>query len=582
VIHRISLLLLFAAAVVAEATYAWGELLPEEVAIIAARGSRDSEGLAKYYAQQRGIPLDNICAVDVPRGESLDRELWRSAVQPEIYQWIVEHDADAKLKCLVTMYDVPLKIGPAPADTLDDYREFLEAERQARITQLENVTQAFNEIAANVPDPEGEAVAAAEEAAEKSPDAEASKPELDRLKANLEKALQAAQRRAGKLPAGEREPALLRVQQLASAVGGVNVLLGALGQRIQQGGDLPAAARSDFDMLRGQGAAMTEAKAVLDRVAASPERDAAMLTFIDRAGGMTASIQWLDEQLAVVKANDTSAGFDSELSLVMWEDDYQLLRWQPNYLRGGYDNSGLRKIHRTLMVSRIDAPTIKLAKGLIDAAIKAEKEGLKGKAYFDARGLATLDPSKQYAPGSFEDFDRALLLTAKGIDQQTDIEVVLDEKPALFQAGQCPDAALYCGWYSLAKYVDAFDWSPGAVGYHLASSEAASLRDEKSQVWCKRMLEDGVAATIGPVSEPYLFSFPRPEEFFALLLRGELTLVECYYRTLPLNSWRMALIGDPLYRPFKSKPMKGVGIGGIEPPPAASPAAPPAAAAPSP
>jgi uncharacterized protein (TIGR03790 family) len=174
------------------------------------------------------------------------------------------------------------------------------------------------------------------------------------------------------------------------------------------------------------------------------------------------------------------------------------------------------------------------------------------------------------------------LLTAKGIDQQTDIEVVLDEKPALFQAGQCPDAALYCGWYSLAKYVDAFDWSPGAVGYHLASSEAASLRDEKSQVWCKRMLEDGVAATIGPVSEPYLFSFPRPEEFFALLLRGELTLVECYYRTLPLNSWRMALIGDPLYRPFKSKPMKGVGIGGIEPPPAASPAAPPAAAAPSP
>ena len=42
--------------------------------------------------------------------------------------------------------------------------------------------------------------------------------------------------------------------------------------------------------------------------------------------------------------------------------------------------------------------------------------------------------------------------------------------------GNDPDAALYCGWYSLAKYVDAFDWKPGAVAYHLASSEAHTLR----------------------------------------------------------------------------------------------------------
>jgi uncharacterized protein (TIGR03790 family) len=111
---------------------------------------------------------------------------------------------------------------------------------------------------------------------------------------------------------------------------------------------------------------------------------------------------------------------------------------------------------------------------------------------------------------------------------------------------------LYCGWYSLAKYVDAFDWTPGAVAYHLASGEAATLRDPASQAWCKKLLEDGVCATIGPVYEPYLVSFPRPNEFFALLLQGELTLVECYTRTNPFNSWMMTLIGDPLYRPFKN------------------------------
>ena len=91
------------------------------------------------------------------------------------------------------------------------------------------------------------------------------------------------------------------------------------------------------------------------------------------------------------------------------------------------------------------------------------------------------------------------------------------------------------------------------MAYHLASSEAATLRDPGSQVWCKRMLEEGVCATMGPVYEPYLSAFPRPNEFFAVLLQGDLTLVECYYRTKPFNSWMMTLIGDPLYRPFAKR-----------------------------
>ena len=90
------------------------------------------------------------------------------------------------------------------------------------------------------------------------------------------------------------------------------------------------------------------------------------------------------------------------------------------------------------------------------------------------------------------------------------------------------------------------------MAYHLASSEATTLREPGSQAWCKRMIEDGVAATIGPVYEPYLMSFPRPEQFFGVLLKGDLTLVEAYYKTLPFNSWMMTLIGDPLYRPFKN------------------------------
>ncbi|MCK5914085.1 MAG: TIGR03790 family protein, partial [Desulfuromusa sp.] len=115
-----------------------------------------------------------------------------------------------------------------------------------------------------------------------------------------------------------------------------------------------------------------------------------------------------------------------------------------------------------------------------------------------------------------------------------------------------PQSALYCGWYSLGKYVDAFDWQRGAVGYHIASSECTTLKKEGSQVWCKRMLEDGVAATIGPVTEPYVQGFPLPELFFGFLLDGYYTLAESYFLSLPYLSWQMVLIGDPLYRPFRN------------------------------
>jgi hypothetical protein len=65
------------------------------------------------------------------------------------------------------------------------------------------------------------------------------------------------------------------------------------------------------------------------------------------------------------------------------------------------------------------------------------------------------------------------------------------------------------------------------------------------------MLEKGAAATLGPVGEPYVESFPLPEVFFGLLTDGTLTLVECYTVSNPFWSWKMVLIGDPLYRPFK-------------------------------
>jgi len=32
---------------------------------------------------------------------------------------------------------------------------------------------------------------------------------------------------------------------------------------------------------------------------------------------------------------------------------------------------------------------------------------------------------------------------------------------------------------------------------------------------------------------------------------GRYTLAECYALSVPFRSWRMVLVGDPLYRPFR-------------------------------
>jgi uncharacterized protein (TIGR03790 family) len=532
------------------------DLLPAEVAIVAARGNRESEQLAEYYAKVRGIPADHICLVDLPVGEECSREEWTTKVRPAIRQWLAEHDADANLRCLVTTWGVPLSIGPAePTDVLRAYQAFLAGERQARIDVLLAVIQQFNALApasgittdavgASQPQP-------AAPAEVKVDDKAAPAKQLEVLETALESSLKAAQARIAAMPAGTaRTAAQGPLQQQLAAAGGASVILQNLGQQLRAN-PLPAM-QSEFDRLRGAAAAWVEARAVLEQRPASMDRDAAILGIVERLGGHFAVIRWLDEQIAVAARNETAASFDSELAIVRWNDGYELLRWQPNYLRFAYTNSHLRRAFPTLMVARLDAPTLALAQGLVDATIAAEKTGLQGRAYFDARGLA---PAGQASvePGSSADFDRALLAAAAGIRENTTIETTLDEQPPPFAPEACPNAALYCGWYSLGKYIDAFDWRPGAVAYHAGGSEAARLHDAASQRWCKRLLEEGVAATIGAVAEPTTSAYPRPDEFFAALLRGDLTLGEAYWQTIPATSWSMLLIGDPLYRPFKNR-----------------------------
>lgn len=264
-------------------------------------------------------------------------------------------------------------------------------------------------------------------------------------------------------------------------------------------------------------------------------------------GENTSRLGILTNLITSLSGRDKRASVDSELMLAKVEE-YNLAGWVANPYFVGFQadqhkKQGLRK-DDVLLVSRLDGPDAETVYRLIDDALAAERKGLEGVAYFDARWPM---PKNEKLTG-YAQWDHSLHIASQVVKQR--MEVQLDERDALFPPGSAPNAALYCGWYSLARYIDSFTWVQGAVGYHIASAECSTLRKQESQVWCMQMLKRGIAATIGPVYEPYVQGFPLPEVFFAALTGGYMNLGESYLISLPFISWQMILVGDPLYMPF--------------------------------
>jgi uncharacterized protein (TIGR03790 family) len=346
----------------------------------------------------------------------------------------------------------------------------------------------------------------------------------------------------------------------------VKVLLTVYGVPLRVGGQQPsqedqaqlAKLRPQIEKVKGKDKKLQDEIAALEaksKKEPSKELAAQLQKRRTERGAVQAQLRQLEGRVRWFGHHESEACVDSELSLLWW-GKYELRRWQPNLLNFQVPQEVRKKKPATVMVARLDGPSPALVKRLIDTSVAVEKKGLKGKVYVDARGVG-YNPMADSGYG-YGGYDESLREMARLLKSEAKLPVTLDNKPELFKPGSCPDCALYCGWYSLAKYVDCCKFVPGAVAYHIASSEAVSLRNPKSTLWCKCLLEKGVVATLGPVSEPYTIGFPKPAEFFGLLVTGKYTLVECYYKTLLLNSWMTVLVGDPLYNPYAKAPKLAV------------------------
>jgi uncharacterized protein (TIGR03790 family) len=389
-------------------------LEPDEILILANRTSSASLRLAKTYSTIRNVPQSNILELRVANTESISREDYDRHIAAEVRQFLEANFPVPKIRCILTLYGIPLKILP-PA---------LKTEEKAKILELGNKKQ-------------------------------------------------------------------------------------SLVQLIESDGEIST---KQTEMVNKE-------------------------------------IKELERQIKLIRKNDYRASVDSELTLVR-HVKYPLHGWIRNPFFVGFKDKKLKfSPEDILMVSRLDAASDDIVERIIRESIEAEKRGLNGTAYFDARWEAP----QNFPKGVYAFYDNSIHKAAAYLKTNTNMPVIVDDKRELFQPGQCPEAMLYCGWYSLARYVDAFQWRTGAVGYHIASSECSTLTNKDSRVWCKKMLEEGVAVTIGPTSEPYLRAFTVPEIFFTALVQGRMTVAECYMFSTPFLSWQMVLIGDPLYTPFKNR-----------------------------
>lgn len=201
-----------------------------------------------------------------------------------------------------------------------------------------------------------------------------------------------------------------------------------------------------------------------------------------------------------------------------------------------------------MLVGRLDAVTGATVRRMITDGIAAEKTGLWGHCYVDARGLkAAGDPM---AEG-----DAWIRRIAQSDSAPLRLPTVFDERPALFSASYpMKAAALYFGWYTgdiAGPFLQPdFRFQPGAVAFHLHSFSATTLRDPLKG-WTAPLLEKGAAASLGNVYEPYLGLTTHFDVFADRLFDGY-TLVESAYAGTPGLSWMNIVVGDPLYRPARA------------------------------
>lgn len=514
-------------------------LSSQDIVIVFNANMPESEDVARYYAAKRGVPFSNMVSVKVSSSETILRSDFESNIVLAVRPTVIRMKKAGKTPAILLVYGIPLRVKEQANFTHDSQFNLL-TENKVKEYQdlvLKLSYQLDHVIKKNQPTNTTKTVP-------RRDGPSSTKNILDRANRSLLKTseyLSASKQDKRNLDNNARAASIL------IRLGGLSpIAKGVFKKALSNAGKWAQFTLRNDNLLKWN-AILEQQLIEIQFRGVLPGEAQKVASIIRIVNGLVGELNFWDHMYKIKNEKMTSASVDSELTMIL-SKPYQTAKWLPNPFLKNFDKiPDINRIRENrVMVGRLDGPRPDLAKRLVDDAIAVEKTGLSGTFYIDARGLK--------GDNSYSQYDEHLRNLYKILKEKSTLPVVLDNKPDLFPENSAPNAALYAGWYSLGKYVDSFKWEKGAIGFHIASAEAKTLKQPGSMVWCKRMIEEGVAATLGPVDEPFLDSFPLPDVFFPLLMSGKFSLLEVYFQSTPFLSWRQILIGDPLYIPFKNNP----------------------------
>lgn len=519
-----------------------------ELLLVVNRNEPAGVELARYYAERRGVPGGRMVALDLPPADELSLDEYEQRIAEPLLAALRAAESPgadgvtAPVRCIVTFYGVPFRIGPRAKDaaTLAELRLIAEHRRvaQAAVATFADRAEALaRQVDAGYRPPEG-----------------AASPE-----ARLSAAAQHAAARVPQLPDAGRRAELDSAWQ-------------ALWTDILRPMELPESppAASAPGTAPAIPVALPTTPGGLNF--GSSEARRALRAEVRRTGPVRYD-QLLAIQADFLSFDQTDAAVDSELATLRWGPHVRV-KWQGNPLHyqsrspGGGSTSrgaveGSQGVPPTTMVMRLDGPSPEVVRRMIDDAIAVETAatGLVGRAVLDSWAKPARKPDG--SPDGYGAYDESIrrlerVLAGSAGTKSGRLPLVFEASEQLVPENSQRDIAIYCGWYDPNRVSLPGSFARGAVGFHVASYTAVGLRGAGGGWWTPALLSAGVCATIGPVSEPYLSAFPPADDFFPLLLTGRLTLAEVYWATTPMVSWKMLAIGDPLYRPFAAQPALSV------------------------
>jgi uncharacterized protein (TIGR03790 family) len=493
---------------------------PDDVVIIANNTMLESMSLAGYYAKKRGISQNNIIGISTSTSESITREEFNKTILFPLKQKFESSPHLPGKKIFVLMHGIPLAIGetqPPPEANL--------IEGTIKDRNLENQAKYLKET-------EGLIFIESELLEKENPSLFPSSKQIN--PAQLLNSIQQLIALVAKSEHPNKRSYLNNISQTLISLFGYQGKLFLIPP--DQSTEKEKIQRK---MKEGYSLPTPKDKINLD----------IYLSKIAEIFGIVGILQRTPTLLDELLGTQTGASVDSELTnFWLLPSNIQISNRQPNPLYMHRENPSPPS-YPLMLVSRIDGPTPGIVRRNIDATITTEKEqSLSGKFLIDARGI----PWNQR--DDFGTWDRYLTSLARNSNTGKKFTIEYDGRSEL--ADETKDIGLYVGWYQVRQYKDAYSFKKGAIGYHIASSEAMSIRNPEEKGWCKNMLERGVVATLGAVNEPYLDSFPIPTDFFNLLLSGKYQLAEVYYLTTKYISWQLVLFGDPLYQPISIETAK--------------------------